>query len=168
MALSATANLRIHLTAAQVEDLDFGADVTDRMDESRGKAFTSGTGANNINVMWRDQRGIAAEATETLALHDGTLTNGLGNAVTMDALKAIYVKNTSTTLTLSIGGVATGVPLQSDPETITIDIPPGGELLMTAPNATGWDVTTNEDLKMTAEAGTGTLTYDIAVWGVDS
>lgn len=168
MTLSATATLGIRLTSAQIQDLDFGADVTDRMDEARGKAFTSGTGANNINVFWRDQRAIAQAATETLALHDGSLTNGLGNAVTMDALKAIYVKNTSTALTLSIGGVATGVPLQSDPTTVTIDIPPGGEFLMTAPNATGWDVTTNEDLKMTASAGSGTLTYDVAVWGVDS
>jgi len=167
MALTATATLSIRMTAQQSNDATFGEDGVGRIDEVAGPTFTSGAGASNINLIYSAARTIAQGANETLNVHNASLTNAIGNTVAMDVLKAIYVKNTSTALTLSVGGGTTPVLFLSTGAE-TINVPPGGELFISAPNAAGWDTVTQVNLKFAASAGSGSLTYNLALYGVDS
>lgn len=165
MALTAQLDLTMNLTYTAAKDL---STVTDTISLSRGKTFTNGTGANKANVLFHDQRTLADGANETIDLQDGTLTDTLGTALTMDILRAIYIKNNSTDASLLIGGaVATQLGLFADTSDI-LTLPPGGEFFMTAPDATGIDTTTNSDLKLEHNGtGTSSLTYDIIVVGED-
>lgn len=167
MTLSATAQIRMRLIASQINAMDFGQNGIENMDEWKGNVFTSGKSADMINVFWADQRTITQGANETLNLHNGSLTNGIGNVLTMDIVKGIFIENTSAALTLSINGAATTVALTSA-NTETINLPPGASVCFVCGTATAWDCVTNVGIKLAASAGAGTLTYNLAVFGVDS
>jgi len=146
--------------------------ATDVMNISRSVDLTSGTGANQANVLFTDSRGLVDnadnDANEVLDIYaSGTLKDSLGTLLTIEKLKAIYVYNTCTTQSLLMGGGTTPVGFCADASDI-ITIPPGGKIMMSAPNATGWAVTTNKNIKFQqAGALTGTLTYEIILIGVD-
>jgi hypothetical protein len=167
MTLSATCNLRTRLQATQTNDVDFCGDGVQNIDEDLSLALTAGTGANLCNLMWTDQRTIAAGANETINLKNASLTNAIGNTVAMDVLKLIYIKNTSTALTLHVNGAATTVAFTSA-NTETLELPPGAFVIFGCATATAWDTATNTSLKFTASAGSGNLIYNLAIIGVDS
>ena len=165
MSLAATIKLLMRLTHTKAVDL---STLSDPLSLSRGVELTNGTGANQADTVWHDTRTLADGANETLDLHDGSLTDVFGDAVTIDELKVLYIKNNSTDANLLIGGAAaTQLGLYNDVSDI-LKLRPGGEFLVTAPDAAGIDITTNSDLKI-AHDGTGTssLTYDIIAIGVD-
>lgn len=156
-------------------DYSSAADLStarDGMNLSRNIELTSGTGANQANVVFADSRGLVDnadnDANEVINVKDsGTLKDPLGNLLTLTKLKAVYIYNTNTTSGLKVGAGTTPVGFCADPTDI-ITIPPGGKLVLTAPDASGWDVTTNKNiLVMQAAALTGTLTYEIVLIGVD-
>lgn len=167
--LTAKTNILFSVTHTKTLDLNTLRDV---ISTTRGKNFTNGTGANQANVIWHDNRTLqdppTADANETLDVNDGTLTDAFGDAVTVAKLKAIYVKNNSADANLLIGGAtATQLELFADPCDI-LKVRPGGEFFLTSPDATGITVGNNSDLKL-AHDGTGSssLTYDIILIGVD-
>lgn len=166
MALTAKMDLPLNLTYTAAKDL---GTATHQITQSRGLTFTNGTGANKADVMFDDKRTLADSASEELDLQDGSLTDSLGTALTMDILRAIYIKNTSTDATLQIGGAAaTQLAIFADPASDILELPPGGEFFYTAPNAAGIDTTTNAHLKL-ADDGSGAagLDYEIIVVGED-
>jgi hypothetical protein len=167
MTLSATAQVRLRLIASQLNAMDYGGNGTEMLDQWEGNVFTGGTAANQVNLFWADQRTINPGANETLNLKNASLTNGIGNAVAMDVVKAVYIENTSTALTLKINGAATTVAFTSA-NTETIDLPPGAWVCFCCGTAAAWDSATNVGIKIAASAGAGTLTYNIVVIGVDS
>lgn len=168
MALTAKMAIELNIAYSASRDL---ADTQHPIILSRGPTLKSAEGAGNddhADVVWDDQRTLADTANETLDLQDGSLTDNLGNAVTIDILKALYIKNTSTDASLLIGGAAaTQLGLFNDVSDV-LKLQPGGEILLTAPLAAGIDTTTNSDLKL-AHDGTGSsdLVYDIVVVGED-
>jgi hypothetical protein len=165
--MALTANFALNMTLTYTKTTDLGT-VPYTLNLGRGKTFTNGTGANKAQVLFDDQRTLADGANETIDLRDGTLTDALGVAVTIDILRALYIKNGSTDASLLIGGAAgTQLGLFND-VTDVLKLPPGGEFLFIAPDATGVDLTTNADLKLAHDGtGTSTLTYDIIVVGED-
>lgn len=166
--MALTANLALNMLLTYTKATDLGT-VPYTLNLGRGKTLTNGTGANKADVLFDDQRTLADGANETLDFHDGTLTDSLGVALTMDILRALYIKNGSADAGLIIGAAAgTQLGLFGTIATDTLIIKPGGEFLWIAPDATGLDVTTNSDLKLTHDGtGTSTLTYDIIVVGED-
>jgi hypothetical protein len=128
-----------------------------------------GTGANKVDVCWdSDDRALADSASETLDLRDGTLTDRLGQSVTMDILRGLAIRNNGTDSSLLVGGAAaTQLGLFSGADDV-LRIPPGGVFLFTSPDATGLDLTTNAHLKI-ADSGEGAAgtTYDIVLVGED-
>ena len=142
--------------------------VKDQVNATRGLTFQDGTGANQADTLWRDERTLADGASEELDLNDGSLTDAFGDAVTIDTLKAIYIKNNSSDANLLVGGAAANaIELFADSTDIK-KVRPGGDFLDISPDINGIDLTTNPKLKI-AHDGTGTssLTYDIIVVGVD-
>jgi hypothetical protein len=129
--------------------------------------LANGTGADQANQVWSDTRTLTTGANETLDIN-GSLTNAVGSSVTFTKVKVILIKNKGTT-TLSVGGAASnGFISFVGSATDVIKIPPGGLLLLSAPDATGFAATaaTADQLKITNSAG-ASIDYDIVLIGVN-
>ncbi len=131
-------------------------------------SLTSGTGANQANVIYSASRSLADDANEVLDFYaSGTLTDAFGTALTIETLKLLVISNTSTDATLKIGGGAVAVGVFAAAGDI-LSLPPGGKFLFSAPDATGLDITTNKDLNLLhGGEGTSALVYKIIAIGVD-
>jgi len=127
-------------------------------------SWTYGTGANQINVLFQDQRSTD-DTGETLDLTSG-LTDCFGNALTMTAIKFLYIKNTHASLILEIMGNGALDLLILSGTTDALEIPPGGEFYWSAPTAAGIVTTVNKNLFLAATTA-GTITYDIIAGGLD-
>ncbi len=164
--MTLTAKIPIAFNITNTKDVDLST-VRDFFNDTRGKNFTDGTGANQVDTLFHDNRTLADGANETLDLADGSLSDAFGDAVAIDELKVVYIKNNSTDANLLIGAAgATSIALFGDVSD-TLSLPPGGEFLFIAPDANGVDITTNADLKIEHDGtGSSSLTYDILVAGV--
>ena len=128
-----------------------------------------GTGANQANCIFHDQRTLADGANETLDLYaSGSLLDPFGDALTMTALKLLYLRNYSSDANLLVcGGTSADIPIFSNNSDQLI-IKPGGYFLWTDPTAAGSVITTNKNLKLTHDGtGSSTLTYDVIALGLD-
>lgn len=144
-------------------------DLATTLDELKIDAnhdWTFGTGANQANLLFHDSRSTD-DTGETIDVYaGGSEKNAFGDALTMEAIKLLYVKNTHATLTLEILGTAvTGLDIVADPSDI-IELPPGGIFLWTCPTAAGIVTTTNLSLKFACKTA-ATITFDVAMLGLD-
>lgn len=81
-------------------------DVAQPFSHSVSKALASGTGSAQVDVLWADERTLAADAIDTLDLA-GVLADVFGDTVTMADVKAILIENTSSTAsTISVYAAA--------------------------------------------------------------
>jgi hypothetical protein len=128
--------------------------------------WTFGTGVNQANLLFHDRRSTD-DTGETLDLYaSGSLVNAFGDALTMEAIKLLYIKNTHATLTLEIfGGVSLDLLIVAATSDI-LELPPGGTFLWTCPTAAGIVTSTNKNLKLASKTA-GTITYDVAALGLD-
>jgi hypothetical protein len=167
--MSLTTNILVGIAATLQGSNDLGTPVfpLSKKDET---ALANGTGSSQADLLFADQRTIAASDNEDLDLA-GSLTDPLGSTLTFAAVKAIYIKaaagntNDVQVSPASSNGFLGPFADASD----QIDLPPGGALLLTAP-ADGWTVTGGTgDLLNVANSGAGTsVTYDIVVVGTSS
>lgn len=139
----------------------------DPMSIDASKTFSNGTGADQANMWWHDQRTLAASATENLDLA-GSLVSVFGTTITFTSIKAIYIKAaTGNTNDVQVArGASNGFVLflaASD----AFSLPPGSFCVFVNPNATGWVVTaaTGDILTITNSAGGSGVTYDIVIVG---
>jgi len=129
-------------------------------------SWTWGTGANQINCLFQDQRSTN-DTGETLDLNSGaSLLDCFGNPLTMENVKFLYVKNTHATLVLELFGNTSLDLLIVTGTTDAVEIPAGGEFYWSAPTAAGIDVSTNVKL-FVASTTAATITYDIIIGGLD-
>lgn len=129
--------------------------------------FTSGTAANQVNVLWADTRTLAA-TTEDLDLA-GVLAATFGGTVTLARVKGLYVRNTHATATLTIGGAASNAFLTPFGDaTDKLKVAPGGFVLLAAPLAAGYAVTAATGDILKVDAGASTIVYDIALVGCNA
>ncbi len=142
------------------------SDVLDELKVNAGITWTYGTGANQANVLFHDSRTTDATG-ETLDLYaSGSLKDAFGNALTMAAIKLLYIKNTHASLILEVGGNASLDLLILSGTTDAIEIPAGGFNLWVCPTAAGVVTSTSKNLYIAATAS-GTITYDIVAMGLD-
>jgi hypothetical protein len=164
-----TAKMRLMVNIRYSIDRDIATTVH-QITEDLGITLTNGTGANKGDVCYDDTITIADGGSDsTLVLNDGSLTDSLGVALTMDILRGMYLKNNSTDAGLIIGAAAaTQLAIFGTPATDTLLLPPGGEFFWTAPDATGLDVTTNDTLKLEHNGvGSSTMDVDVILIGED-
>jgi hypothetical protein len=99
----------------------------------------------------------------------GTLLDIWGRDLTLDALKFLYIKNTSADSGLWIGGQGAQDLLLFKAAGDIIYVPPGGFFAWADPSAAGIDTTTQTDLKLeddsTGEAGNKYI--EIIAMGLD-
>ena len=166
MSLTAKMDLTVQATDDNTVEL---SRLVDYLNLSRGKIFSEGEGADQLDMVFHDERTLADAANETLDFNDGSLTNKVGISITMDKLKAIFIRNTSTDASLKIGAAASNqLGLFADTSDILV-LPPGGDFLFIAPDASGVDISSNAKLKFEHNGvGSSNLVYELVVFGVDT
>jgi hypothetical protein len=168
-AASLTSRIEIQVTAKLSSQLDLVAAEAPLAKQSL-LDLTNGTGTNQANTVWSDQRTIAASTTEDLDLAGGGLTDAFGVAFAPVKLKALIVcASSGNTNNVVLGGDANAVPILSAAAT-TVTIQPKGCFVLTAPATAGIAVTAGTgDILQVANSGAGTsVTYDIIVIGTTS
>lgn len=157
--------LRIRSRLASALDL---STVRDPLLKEVTTTLANGAGANAANVVWHDQRTLAASGTENLDLA-GSLTDALGATATFARIKALYIAAAAgNTNNVVVGGAAANTwtgPFAD--ATDKVSLRPGAYLLLVAPDATGYAVTadTADQLKIANSAGSTSVTYDIILIG---
>jgi hypothetical protein len=167
MALSGSVAANINMVLTSALDL---SSATSTLSDNNSYTFTNGTGANNVNNIFSDQRTLAASATEDLDLA-GSLTDAFGNTITFTKIKALLVVAASgNTNDVVVGGAgANGFDSWVSATGDSVLVKPGGCLLIVAPDATGYAVTagTGDLLTITNSAGSTSVTYDVVIAGVE-
>lgn len=166
MSLSAT--IKAGIQASQTSVLDLGT-ATFPLSVLENLQLTDGTGADQADRMFSDERTLAASASEDLDL-SGSLTNAFGT-VTFARIKAVLViADSGNTNNVNVSRPASnGVPLflaAGD----GIPVRPGGVLLWACTDATGVAVTAGTgDLLTIANSSSGSaVTYRIIVIGASA
>lgn len=167
--MALTTDLTVRLAATLTNPLDLST-PTDALVQAARLIYTSGSGLNQANMSWHDQRTLTASATEDLDLA-GSLSNAFGATQTFARIKLVMVAAaTANTNNVNVTRPASnGVPLflaASD----GIPVRPGGVFLWAAPDATGVAVAagTGDLLTFTNSAGSTSVTYDVVIIGASS
>lgn len=126
--------------------------------------FAPGTGANQADRLFMDTRSFLSATADQIDLA-GVLTDAFGATITFVEIVAIMIVNKSTvTLTVGAGSspwfgmfAATGD---------AIKVPPGGMILLVAPDGSGMGTITATSADMlTITPGAAAGDYDIAILG---
>lgn len=133
--------------------------------------LTSGTGANQADRIFHDQRTLAASGTENLDLA-GVLTDAFGASLTFVRVRGLIVAAAAgNTNNVVVGGHATAAwATWVADATDRVVVRPGGVLALFAPDTTAYAVTaTSADLlTVTNSAGSTSVTYDIVIVGASA
>jgi len=169
MAATLTSTLSLAISATLAEALDL-SDRSNPTNYRKSWSLASGTGANQADKIFHDQRTLAASATEDLDLA-GVLTDVFGAALTFARIKAVLIHALPTnTNNVNVTRPATnGVPLflaAGD----GIPVRPGGAFCWISPDATGVAVTAGTgDLLTLTNSGAGTsVVYDVIIIGASA
>lgn len=158
--------------AASVKSLltgssDMGTPQSDFI-EAFSLAITNGTGADQANNVFADERSIAASSSEELDLA-GVLANALNATLTFTAIKAILiVADADNGGNITIGGAATNTfvgPFGDATDTIVLG--PGDAFLVTRRSAAGMGVTagTGDKLKFANSDAGAAGVYRVIIIG---
>lgn len=135
---------------------------------AQGFGMQSGTGANQADKVFSDQRTIAASGTDPLDVAAGGLLDPLGSVFTVARLKLIFIQAlAANTNNVVLGGGANPVINYMTGTTPAIVVRPGGWLMLFAPDATGYPVTagTGDVLTLTNSAAGTSVTYNVVLIG---
>lgn len=137
------------------------------MNESFAIEFANGTGANQCNVGYAATISLALGESVVQDLYaSGSLLTLRKNALTMAALKFLFVRNLSTTQNLLIGGGTAPVGLFANASDI-LSLPPLGTHVWHDPSAAGLVLTTNKNLKFEFGGTGATHTFKMIALGLD-
>jgi hypothetical protein len=162
--MTVSAEIRVIFGATQTGSNDFGGPTFDLMID-KIMQFTSGTGANQADIVWADERTLAASSSEDLDLA-GVLADAFGATVAAAEVVAILViADAANTNNVVIGDATSPIPLFGGTNP-THAVKPGGVFFAAAPNAAGLltvGAGSTDDLKVAnSSSGTG-VTYKIAI-----
>lgn len=129
--------------------------------------FTSGHAVNQMNQLWVSRTTLTNAQAVTYNLAGG-ITNSFGTALTMAEVRMLLVSSDSDNVDAVTIGDAAANEFDSwlGGTNHTVTLRPGGLVLLVAPDATGYAVGTNGNLKVT-NTGTNSVTIDIYVGGSD-
>jgi hypothetical protein len=158
----------LQMTATLTEILDLSV-PTDELVYSKRVDLASGTGAGQADMLWHDQRTLAASDTEDLDLASA-LSDAFGNTLVFATIKELLVvaaaDNTNDVQVTRPAANGAPVFLAAGDG---MPVGPGGMLHWIAPK-TGVSVTAGTaDLLTITNSGAGTaVTYDIVIIGTSA
>jgi len=173
MATSLTGKIRNQIQLTFDAGSELGTTSDDVLSSTNYFSWTvaNGTGANQADLVFRDQRTLALSTSENLDLA-GSLTDAYGSTITFARIKMVYVKAASDNGgNIVVGGAAANTFVgwfanSSDKVNVA-----GGQMFqVVAPDATGWAVTagTADILKVENDDGAAEATYDIIIVGASA
>lgn len=160
--------LKLTLASTQTSSLDL-VSRSAPLSIAKSIALTNGTGANQADLVWSDQRTVTASATDSVDLA-GSLTDAFGAALTFTRIKVLVVQAAATnTNNVNVTRPANGAPLflaSGD----GIAVRPGGLFVWACSDATGVAVTAGTgDLLDFVNSGAGSsVTYDVVIIGASA
>jgi len=164
MAVSGTVHGLVNLVHTNALDLVTGSGT---LNKKASITYTTGTGANQIDTLFSDQRTLSTGANEDLDLA-GALTGLYGTTLTFAAVKGILISSaTANTTDLTvIEPAANGLTGLFVAASDGINIEPGGFFMWATPSAAGLAVTAGTgDLINVANAAGASATYDVVIFG---
>jgi hypothetical protein len=133
--------------------------------------IASGTGANQADLVWSDQRTLTTGASEELDL-SGSLVDAFGTTLAFARIKALVIyAATGNGALIQVGGsAANGFVNWVASATDIINVRAGGTFALIAPDATAYAVTagTGDLLKITNTDGGAAAIYDIYIIGASA
>lgn len=167
MAVSQNGTIKLSIDSALTNSLDLSS-VIDTLSRNQRNDFATGTGANQANQVFHDQRTLTSSATENLDLA-ASLVNAFGSTITFTKVKAVffYAASANTNSVQVTREGTNGVPIfmaAGDGIALT----PGAWVCACWPDATGVAVTaaTGDLLTITNSAGSTSVTYDVIIIGI--
>lgn len=162
------ASLSLQVALKLIGSLTNALDLTTPIDPiSKDYTFNvgNGTGAGQGNMIWHDQRSVGTSG-EDLDLAGG-LTNAFGSTVTFTAVKGIlvYASPANSGNVIVSRPASNGLVLFAAASDALAGLTPGGIFLFTDPSAAGLAVTASSGDLLNVDASTGTVTYDVWIWG---
>lgn len=133
--------------------------------------INNGTGANQANTVYSDTRTLTAGSSETIDLNGGSLEDRVCDPINLTAVKFLIIRShASSPGDLLVGpNSSNGFIAPFNAVGDRIRIKPGGLLVLVAPDATGYNVTSTTDLLYIENgSGGGSAIYDIVFSGVDA
>jgi len=171
MSTDLTGRTKIIIDLKNVEDLATKLKpVLDELNLDVGVKWTFGALAKQCNVLLHEKLTIAAAGNQTLNLYDtagSALQDAHGNDLTMEAIKFLYIKNTSLDLTVSLFGGGSSDLLIMEGTTDAMKLTPEGIFMWIGPTAAGIVTTANKNLKFTVGAGSGNAIINVVAMGKD-
>jgi hypothetical protein len=165
---SVTFGFTVNGTAKNTLDLTYAQAA---LAYAKSGSLVTGTGANQADRIFSDQRTIAASSNDDLDLNGTALQDVLGENLALLRIKvlAVYAAAGNTNV-LVMGGGTNPVTTILGGTTPTLNIRPGGMVLLTAPDATGFAVTaaTADILRFTNGGAGTTVTYDVVIIGASA
>lgn len=170
MATTLKTNVTVQLAATYKNLLDLGT-PTDTFLKKTLIELANGTGAQSADLMFHDQRTLAASGTENLDLA-GSLANPLtGATMTFVEVRAVIVTaaSTNTNNVVVSRPASNGVPLFSAASD-AIPVPPGGVFAWAcgADGAVTVTAGTGDIITVTNSAAGTSVTYDVIIVGTSS
>lgn len=160
-----TFGFTVNGTAKNTLDLTYAQAV---LAYAKTGSLSTGTGANQADRIFSDQRTIVISGTDDLDLAGTSLQDNLGQNLSIARIKVLAVYASAGNTNNVVMGVGTApVTTILGGTTPTLNIRPGGMMLLTAPDAVAYGVTaTTADILRFANSGAGTsVTYDIVIIG---
>ena len=169
MSLKTQISARLSAVLTSVLDL---VTSTAPLTVSASMDWASGTGANQADKVFSDERTLSASASENLDLA-GSLTDAFGVAITFAKVKAIAIfAAAGNTNDVVVGGAASnGFVGPFADATDAIKVKPGGFVIMAAPQAAGLGTVTGgtgDILKVANSGGTTGVTYQTVIIGTSA
>lgn len=170
MAITGTLQEVIQLVHTSALDLSTPSENVITPSSYPSWTVADGSGADQMDIIWHDQRTLAAGTPENLDL-SGSLTDAYGTTMNFAIVKLIMVASASANDGLiQVGGAGSNtfvnwVANSSD----ILNVRNGGALMLFAPDATGYAVTagTGDILKIN-NSGASSGVYDIVIGGVSA
>lgn len=168
--MALTGSLSLKYSGEETSTFGFST-VRAAVDRTYSWSMSSGTGAEQGDVIWHAQRTITASANDDLDLA-GVLTGALGAVVTFAKVKMILVSaaagNTNNVIIGNAAATQFVGPFGAAAHTITLG--PGDMFLITRRNLGGLTVGagSSDILRLTNSAGGTSVVYDIVIVGTSA
>lgn len=160
------------IDTAQTSVLD-DRTVSDSLSLTRKTDWTDGTGADQAEFQFHDERTLGTSANEVIDLADAAnaLKDAYGNSMNLSAVKALIIHNKSGNgASMTVGPPASNGWVTAMAASDLITIPDGGTFCIEAPTAAGYAVTaaTGDLFTITNLDGSNALLYSITIIGINA
>lgn len=131
------------------------------------RSIVTGAGASKVNLIYTATRTLTSGSDDVLCLTDSTLKDAFGVALVYARVNTLAIYNTAAVGNLEVGGATNPWEGWTTVTGSKVTVIPGGLLLLS--NVVGYVGVsgTTKNIKI-HNAGAGSVTYNIAIFGSDA